>query len=150
MAWLWRIHAPNWAIYMMETVWTSPATKKKKLLLTQSETKYSSLSPIMIMKLNILHALFTSSTTFVPKWLCPDTLVPSAHTNLCPHKWHNHAQRLLAKRSEMWFFNYCSPITSSISTGIFCNFINTCQGTKYVSGHKRVRLSPDMIVTTRL
>ena len=42
------------------------------------------------------------------------------------------------KRSELWLFNYCSAITSSIPTGIFRYFIITCQGTKYASGHKRV------------
>ena len=48
-----------------------------------------------------------------------------------------HAQLLLAKRSEMRLFNYCSAITSSIPTGIFRNFIIACQDTN-VSGHKHV------------
>ena len=37
-----------------------------------------------------------------------------------------------------------------IPTGIFRYFIIGCQGTKYVSGHKRSRFCPDMIVTTCL
>ena len=60
---------------------------------------------------------------------------------MCQLYWwkHMHAQQLLlAKRSEMWLFNYCSAITSSIPTGIFRNFIITCQGTKYVPGHNHV------------
>ena len=60
---------------------------------------------------------------------------------MCQLDWwkHKHAQLLLAKRSEVWLFNYCSAITSSIPTGIFRYFIIAFQGTKYVSGHKRVR-----------
>ena len=60
---------------------------------------------------------------------------------MCQLDWwkHKHAQLLLAKRSKMWLFNYCSAITSSIPTGIFRYFIIACQGIKYESGHKRVR-----------
>ena len=73
---------------------------------------------------------------------------------MCQLDWwkHKHAQLLLAKRSEMWLFNYCSAISSSIPTGIFRYFIITCHGTNVwaqtclgtnllgtnVSGHKRV------------
>ena len=38
----------------------------------------------------------------------------------------------------MRLFNNCSAIVSSIPTEKFRYFIITCQGTKYVSGHKRV------------
>ena len=59
---------------------------------------------------------------------------------MCQLDWweHKHAQLLLAKRSEMWLFHYCSEI-SSIPTGIFRKFIITCQVTKYVFRHKRTR-----------
>ena len=99
---------------------------------------------------------------------CPDMIVPRHESwpdkimynniiDYCVHKimrqldwWKDkHAQLLLAKRCEMWLFNYCSAITSSIPTGIFHYFI-ICQDTKYVSGHKRTRFCRDMIVTTRL
>ena len=62
---------------------------------------------------------------------------------------HYYAQLLSAKRSDRWLYNYCSVITSSIhifSTGIFRNFIATCQGTKYVSGLKRVRAQTYMLL----
>ena len=46
---------------------------------------------------------------------------------------HKQCQLWLAKPiSEMWLFNYCSAITSSIPTGIFRYFIIACQGTKCV------------------
>ena len=103
-------------------------------------------------------------------WLCPDTFVPQ-HEILWPNTLvnnniiivstillmcqldsskHKHAQLLLSKRSEMWLFNYCSAINSSVPTGIFRYFILTCLGTIYVSGHKHTRFCTDMIVTTRL
>ena len=88
-------------------------------------------------------------------WLCPDILVPqhkllwpdvimslvnnniiilSTRLIMCQLDWwkHKHAQLFLG--IEMWLFNYCTTITSSIPTRIFRYFIITCQGTKYVSG----------------
>ena len=84
--------------------------------------------------------------------LCPDTLVPQhelwpdtiipldnnniiivstrLYVNLIGENTSKHAQLLLAKRSEMWSFNYFSAITGSNPTGIFRNFIKTSQGTK--------------------
>ena len=101
--------------------------------------------------------------TFMPQhesW--PDTIMSLVNNNIiivsailimCQLVWgkHTHVQLLLAREiSEMWVFNYCSAIASSIPTGIFRYFIIACQGSKYVSGHKRTRFCPNMIVTTRL
>ena len=69
--------------------------------------------------------------------LCPDTLVPThicPHTRLCP----DMIVPTLLCPFMIAPSNYCSAITSSSPTGIFRNFIITCQGTKYVSGHKLV------------
>ena len=72
-------------------------------------------------------------------------IIVSTRLIMCQLDWWKHKQlclvdtiiMLLAKRSEMWLFNYCSAITSSIPNGIFRNFIITCQGTN-MSGHKHV------------
>ena len=93
-------------------------------------------------------------------WLCPDTLVPqhelwpdmimslennyiiNVSTRLCVNFIGENTSMLnCCWRSEVkcdYFTKYCLIITSSYPTGIFRNFIITCQGTKYVSGHKRI------------
>ena len=81
--------------------------------------------------------------------VCPDTIMSLVNNNIIivstrsmimyQLDWwkHKHAQLLLAKRSKVWFLNYCSAITSIIPTRIFRYFILTCQGTN-VSGLKCV------------
>ena len=111
-------------------------------------------------------------------WLCPDTfvfrhisaqhellwpdtimslvnnniIIVSTRLIMCKFDWwkHKHAQLLLAERSKVWLFNYCSAITSCIPAGIFRYFIIARQGTKYVSGHKSTLFCLDMIVIIRL
>ena len=64
---------------------------------------------------------------------------------------HKHAQLLLAKRSviiQLVFSNHQQYSSWNIS--LFYYSMSACQGTKYVSGHKRTCFCPDTIVTTRL
>ena len=114
--------------------------------------------------------------TFVPRHicaltrLCPDTFVPThacAQTRLCPdtlvpqHEllWPDTIMSLVNNNiiivSTRLINDYLTIVHQSpsvyIPTGIlFFYYIIAWQGTKYVSGHKRTRFCPDMIVTTRL
>ena len=112
---------------------------------------YTWLGPHDCAHTRLLSDMFVPRHDCVQTWLCPDTLMPqhelwpdtimsldnnitfvSTRLSMCQLDWwkHKHAQLLLVKRSEMWLFNYCSAITSSIPIGIFHYFIIACQGTK--------------------
>ena len=109
--------------------------------------------------------------TFVPRhfcaqtWLCPLTLVPQ-HELLCKNNIIIVSTRLIMCQLDLWkqkhMLNCCwrsecdylTSVQQSPAEFLLEYFVVllaiACQGTKYVSGHKRTRFCPDTIVTTRL
>ena len=113
-------------IYMIVPTWLCPDS-----IVPTRDCVQTWLSPHAIVAIHDCAHTWLYPGIFVPQhelWL--DTTMPMDNYNNCVHKilrqlyWckDKYVKVLLTKRSEMWLFNYCTAITSSIPSEIFRNF----------------------------